>query len=90
MSIHFLDLIAYNFPIERIENNELLNLSKIGSSFDTAITNLKLKNGGRAKIYASYCGPYNFEGSLLFENGILKFDPNKIGPTIKLKFPPMS
>ena len=78
VSIHFLDLIAYYFPIEKVEANKLLNISGIGDSYDTAETVLTLLNGGRVKIFSTYYGPYNFQGSFLFENGILEFNPTKI------------
>ena len=51
VSIHDIDLINYYFDVKKIYKSNLKNLSKIGNSFDTALTKIKLKNESFINIF---------------------------------------
>ncbi len=87
ISIHFVDMINYLFDVSVIEKPKLINLSKIGNSFDTSLVEIKIKNEGFVNIFSSYNTSYNKNFYFLFENGILEQQNNIIrlkGPTLNL------
>ena len=78
VSIHWIDLINYHFNLKKIGNNSNLNISKKGNSFDTSYTNLILKNNIEINLFSSYNAPYCKKIILVFSNGIIEQDENKI------------
>jgi len=78
VSIHAIDLVGYHFDIESIASNELANRSGVGAGVDTANTVIALRNGGRVNVFATYFGPYFFQWTFVFENGLFNFDSNGI------------
>tara|TARA_Y100000992_G_scaffold296350_1_gene258440 strand:- start:454 stop:1374 length:921 start_codon:yes stop_codon:yes gene_type:complete len=84
VSIHDVDLINYIFDISRINNLNLSNTSKKGSSMDTASCQLTLKSGSIINVFSTYNSSYNETIYLLFENGMIIKNEKKIvvrGPT---------
>ena len=87
VSIHYLDLICYLFKVSKIGKPKLLNSSKIGSSFDTSLVEIKLQNEGYINIFSTYDSSYNKDLFFLFQNGIVEQRNNSIkikGPTLNL------
>lgn len=87
VSTHYIDLINYFFNLLQIEKPKLLNLSKIGNSYDTSLVEIKLKNEGLVNIFSTYNSSLNKNLCFLFENGILEQRNNLItikGPTLNL------
>ncbi len=87
VSIHYVDLINYLFNIEKIDKPKLLNSSKIGSSFDTSLAEIKLKDGGIINIATTYNSAYALNLFFLFENGILEQRDENIlirGPSLNI------
>ena len=78
VAIHWIDLINYHFNLKKIGNNSNLNISKKGNSFDTSYTNLVLKNNIEINLFSSYNAPYCKKIILIFSNGIIEQDENKI------------
>jgi len=79
VSIHIIDLINYHFRLKSIENPLLMNLSKKGTSYDTSLVNLKVENNkATISIFSTYYGPKYNNWSLLFTNGIIERNNNKI------------
>ncbi len=84
VSIHDVDLINYIFDISKITNLNLTNTSKKGSSIDTASCQLVLKSGSIINIFSTYNSSYNETVYLLFENGMIIKNEEKLvvrGPT---------
>ena len=87
VSIHYIDLINYLFKVSKIGKPKLLNSSKIGSSFDTSLVEIKLQNEGLINIFSTYDSSYNKNLFFLFQNGIVEQRNNLIkikGPTLNL------
>ncbi len=87
VSIHLIDLVNYVFDIKKIEDPELLNLSKKGNSFDTSAVKIKLKNNCEVNIFSTYNAPMTKKFLFLFKNGIIEQRNNLItieGPAINL------
>jgi predicted dehydrogenase len=78
VSIHDIDLINYYFDVKKIYKSNLKNLSKIGNSFDTALTKIKLKNESFINIFSTYYSSLSRKSIFLFKNGILEFDIDKV------------
>ena len=78
VSIHAIDLVGYHFDIKSIVCNELSNRSGVGAGVDTANTAIALKNGARIDVFSTYFGPYFFQWTFVFENGLLNCDTNGI------------
>ena len=78
VSIHFIDLLRFNFG--EIENHHYTPMlgSKRGSSFDSAQIILKFKTGLTASIFNSYATPLYNEFSVIGTNGIITFDDKKL------------
>ena len=84
VSIHDVDLINYIFDISKITSLNLTNTSKKGSSIDTASCQLVLKSGSIINIFSTYNSSYNETVYLLFENGMIIKNEEKLvvrGPT---------
>ena len=87
VSIHWIDLINYHYKIKKIERPELINHSKIGTSFDTSHIKLTLNNNAIINIFSSYKTPLIKKILFVFENGIIEHSENYIeirGPAINL------
>ena len=87
VSIHYVDLINYLFDVLKIEKPRLINSSKIGSSYDTSLVEMKLKNNGLVNIFSTYNSSYSKNLFFLFENGIVELRNNTItisGPSLNL------
>lgn len=78
VSIHDIDLINYYFNVKKIYKSNLKNLSKIGNSFDTSLTKIKLKNESFINIFSTYYSSLSRKSIFLFKNGIIEFDTNKV------------
>jgi|TARA_B100001971_G_C18163543_1_gene522842 predicted dehydrogenase len=78
VSVHAVDLIGFHFDIANIDSNELSNRSGLGTGYDTANTMISLINGGRVNVFSTYVGPYFFDWTFVFENGLLIADPSGI------------
>lgn len=78
VSIHLIDIINFYFDIKKIDRPQLLNYSNIGNSYDTSFISLKLKNKSKINIFTSYFTPYHEEWSLIFSNGVIKYENNII------------
>ncbi|MDC3100575.1 hypothetical protein OA434_04925 [Candidatus Pelagibacter sp.] len=78
VSIHTIDLLNYYFGIKKINFNYLNNLSKVGNSFDTSDCRVTLKDNGIVQIFSTYCGPFEKKWDLIFQNGIIEINDNKI------------
>ena len=86
VSIHFIDLINYLFNVEKIEKPRLINLSNVGTSYDSSLVEMKLKNKSLINIFATYNSAYSKNLYFLFENGILEKKDN----IIKIKGPSLN
>ncbi len=78
VSIHILDLINFFFKIKKIYNLNLSNFSNIGSSFDTSEVKLQLENNAIVNIFSSYYAPLYKGWTMIFDNGMIKLENNKI------------
>lgn len=78
LTIHFIDLINFLFKIKKIRNPNLLNISKKGSSYDTASVEIILKNKGIINIFNTYNAPYSKKLFFLFKNKIIEQVEKKI------------
>ena len=72
VTIHDLDLINYFYAIKKVYKPTLINLSKVGTSFDTSFIRLQLKNNAMVDIFSTYSSSLMNEWTLLFKNGIIK------------------
>jgi len=78
VSIHFIDLLRYNFGEIKNYHYTPMLWSKRGTSFDSAQIILKFKNGLTASIFNSYATPFYNEFSVIGTNGILTFNNKKL------------
>ncbi len=78
VSTHYVDLVNFLFDIKEIKKPLLINNSKKGDSFDTALVEIKLKANGIINIFATYCSSYMKKLEFLFENGIITQKNNLI------------
>lgn len=78
VSIHVIDLINYFFKIKKINTPKLINLSKVGSSFDTSMVKLNLNDNATIDIFTTYYAPLFNDWTMIFRNGIIKFEHSKI------------
>ena len=78
VSIHFIDLINLIFDIKKLGKTNLFNLSKIGTSYDTAHTEMQLKNKAIANIYVTYKSAYTKKNFFLFDNGLIEQNNGQI------------
>ena len=81
VAIHYVDLINFFFKIKKLKGPYLLNNSAVGTSFDTAHTELKLNNNVIVNIFTTYNSAYTKKLFFLFSNGIVEQNNNEI--TIK-------
>ena len=84
VSIHDLDLINLNFKITSKSKPIITNLSGVGNSFDTSLITLKVSNSINVNIFSTYMSSLSEEWTLMFKNGIIKFNNDIIkiyGPT---------
>ena len=72
VTIHDLDLINYFYAIKKVYKPTLINLSKVGTSFDTSFIRLQLKNNAMVDIFSTYSSSFLDEWTILFKNGIIK------------------
>jgi len=77
LGVHLIDTIAYHFEIKKI-NKKLLNLSKVGNSFDTSYFQIIIEDGVNINCTVSYYSPFVSSQYLIFENGILEMSQNLI------------
>ena len=78
VSIHWIDLINYHFGIKKISSPKLLNLSKIGDSYDTSLVELETKNQANINIFSTYNSPFSKRSVFVFENGLIEQIDEKI------------
>lgn len=78
VSIHDIDLINYYFKVKKIYKTNLKNLSKVGDSFDTSLTKIKLENDGYINIFSTYYSSLMRKSIFFFKNGVIEFDTNKV------------
>ena len=78
VSIHDIDLINYYFKVKKIYKANLKNLSKVGDSFDTSLTKIKLKNDAYINIFSTYNSSLMRKSIFFFKNGIIEFDTDKV------------
>jgi predicted dehydrogenase len=76
--IHYLNLITDNFFVKKMKKFKLSNVSKKGSSYDTAECQLELKDNVFANLFATYDGPLTKKIIFLFTNGIIEQNENQI------------
>ena len=87
VSIHYVDLINYLFDVLKIEKPKLVNLSTVGSAYDTSLVEMKLKNDALVNIFSTYNSSYAKNLFFLFENGIVEQRDNILtirGPSLNL------
>ena len=87
VSIHWIDMINYNFDIDKIEKPKLVNFLKKGTGYDNSYCKIKLKNKAEIDIFSSYSTPLIDKALLVFNNGIIEKKENFIeirGPAINL------
>lgn len=78
ITIHFIDLLIFNFgEIKKFSYHPGKNSNK-GTAFDTANIILEFKNGLKASIFNSYTTPLHDELTVFGTNGILKIDNKKL------------
>ena len=78
VSIHDIDLINYYFKVKKIYKPDLENLSKIGNSFDTSLTRIKLEDESNINIFSTYYSSLMRKSIFFFKNGIIEFDTDKV------------
>ena len=71
LGVHLIDTISYHFKIKKIFK-KLLNLSKVGNSFDTSHFRIILEKNTQINCFVSYFAPFVSTQNLIFENGILE------------------
>ena len=74
VSVHIIDLINFYFNVKKINLPTLTNVSGIGNSYDTSKITINLSNNSHIDIFSTYFSPYHEEWSLIYENGIIKFE----------------
>ena len=87
VSIHYIDMINYIFEVLKIEKPKLLNLSKVGNSYDTSLVELKLIDKTNINIFTTYNSAYLKNIFFLFENGFISQNNTSIeirGPSLNL------
>ncbi len=72
VSIHYIDLINHIFNGIKISRPILINSSKIGTSFDTSLVEIKLSNNALVNIFSTYNSAYSKNLIFLFKNGIVQ------------------
>jgi len=78
VSIHILDLINFFFKVRKIHNLNLFNFSNVGNGFDTSEVKLELENKAIVNIFSSYYAPLYKGWLMIFDNGMIKLENNKI------------
>ena len=78
VSIHWVDLINFNFKIKKIAQIDLNNSSHKGTAFDSSYIDLKLNNDANINIFNSYNSPYSDKAIFVFSNGIIEKDEKSI------------
>ncbi len=77
LGVHLIDTISYHFKIKKIFKR-LLNISKVGNSFDTSHFRIILEKNTQIDCFVSYFSPFISTQNLIFENGILEMNQNNI------------
>ena len=77
--IHYIDLINKYFGIKNFKSINLSNSSNCGTGYDTAECDLVLNDGySKANLFATYNGPLIKKILLLFDNGVIEQNEDKI------------
>ena len=87
LAIHWLDLLNYLYKIKSFNKPRLINLSKIGNSYDNSYISLKIGNKISADIFCSYTSPLIRKKIFVFDNGIVEDNESMIlikGPSLNL------
>ena len=87
VSIHYIDIINYFFNVSVIKEPKLINSSKKGDSYDTALVEIELKNNALVNIFSTYDSSYSKRLFFIFKNGIIEQRDNIItirGPSLNL------
>lgn len=87
VNIHYIDLINYFFNIKKISEPKKINHSKVGTSYDTDLTEITLSGNSYINIFATYYAALISGITFIFENGIIEQKRNKIiisGPSLNL------
>lgn len=74
VTIHLVDMLNFIFKIKKMYSPSLLNLSKIGNSYDSSHTKIELSNNAIANIYSTYKSSYTKKFFFLFDNGNVEFN----------------
>ena len=85
LSIHSLDLLNYLFKITAYNKPRLMNLSKVGNSYDNSNISVKINNNFFAEIFSSYTSPVIDKKTFVFDNGLVEENDTIItikGPTL--------
>ena len=77
LGVHLIDTIAHHFKIKKI-NKKLINLSRVGNSFDTSYFQMTTENDVDINCMVSYFSPFISAQNLIFENGIIEMTQNSI------------
>lgn len=78
VSIHYLDLLFYNFGKIKSINYVPVNISKRGTSYDACHLVLEFQNGLTASIFNSYSSPYVNELLFVGTNGYMTIRNNEL------------
>ena len=85
LSIHWLDLLNHLFKITAFNKPRLMNLSKVGNSYDNSNINVKINNKFFAEIFSSYTSPVINKKIFVFDNGVVEANESMItvkGPAL--------
>lgn len=85
VTIHWLDLLNYLFNVTKISKPKLLNLSKVGDSYDNSHISLQINKKISGEIFTSYTSPIINKKIFIFDNGIVEQDDTMIrvkGPAL--------
>ena len=84
-SIHWLDLLNHLFKITAFNKPRLMNLSRIGNSYDNSNICVKINNKFFAEIFSSYTSPVIDKKTFVFDNGLVEENESMItvkGPAL--------
>ena len=78
VAIHYIDFLIFSLGLPRSHSVHLHQISKMGTSNDTAHVSLSFSNGITASVFVSYASPYINEFSLLGTNGYMAIKENTL------------
>jgi hypothetical protein len=84
-SIHWLDLLNHLFKITAFNKPRLMNLSRVGNSYDNSNISVEINNKFFAEIFSSYTSPLINKKTFVFDNGVVEENESMItvkGPTL--------